>query len=435
MADSLYLPDFTDGWSPVDNHDQPVIICDPVTRSFRALVAPYNVCIIDGSSDCWTAPTSPSGYQWSYVDGSAAWIGWAQNHANHQLGAEEARDVYANTSAAVSRVKYYDLPERGGIYAFGELHPSVDETACALLNTMALSGDWRSVNRRYDFAGSQVVLVPAFRRNPKGSRRLSVRKYSGDCVIASMSWEKPMTETECSCKHPESKTASIAFTVDMLAPKTAAAGTTLLSKEYPIAVLNAATGDGRALTGVLFDEIPVSLNIDHDSAIRSIVGTVSGVRLDGDIVYGTISIDSAFEFSTLAVAALESGVAGFSVELDDAKVEWMPAAMAAMRGINVGSMSPDDEVMVQSGRLRGVGVVQTPAFIETEAARVASASAETPVVEVTAPVEDAQEEEPAQAEAPQAPTTETEIETELETELAALLIATAGEFPNLEVAQ
>lgn len=429
MADSLYLPDFTDGWSPVDNHDQPVIICDPVTRSFRALVAPYNVCIIDGSSDCWTAPTSPSGYQWSYVDGSAAWIGWAQNHANHQLGAEEARDVYANTSAAVSRVKYYDLPERGGIYAFGELHPSVDETACALLNTMALSGDWRSVNRRYDFAGSQVVLVPAFRRNPKGSRRLSVRKYSGDCVIASMSWEKPMTETECSCKHPESKTASIAFTVDMLAPKTAAAGTTLLSKEYPIAVLNAATGDGRALTGVSFDEIPVSLNIDHDSAIRSIVGTVSGVRLNENIVCGTINIDGAFEFSALALAVLESGVAGFSIELDDSDVEWMPAAMAAMRGINVGNLAADDEIMVQSGRLRGVGIVQTPAFIETEAARVASVSTEAPEVEAEAPVEDAQEEAPEMIEvaAPES--------TEIENELAALLIATAGEFPNLEVAQ
>ncbi len=429
MTDSPYLPDFTDGWSPVDNHDQPVITCDPVTRSFRALVAPYNVCIIDGSSDCWTAPTSPSGYQWSYVDGSAAWIGWAQNHANHQLGAEEARDVYANTSAAVSRVKYYDLPERGGIYAFGELHPSVDETACALLNTMALSGDWRSVNRRYDFAGSQVVLVPAFRRNPKGSRRLSVRKYSGDCVIASMSWEKPMTETECSCKHPESKTASIAFTVDMLAPKTAAAGTTLLSKEYPIAVLNAATGDGRALTGVSFDEIPVSLNIDHDSAIRSIVGTVSGVRLNENIVCGTINIDGAFEFSALALAVLESGVAGFSIELDDSDVEWMPAAMAAMRGINVGNLAADDEIMVQSGRLRGVGIVKTPAFIETEAARVASVSTEAPEVEAEAPVEDAQEEAPEMIEvaAPES--------TEIETELAALLIATAGEFPNLEVAQ
>lgn len=429
MADSLYLPDFTDGWSPVDNHDQPVIICDPVTRSFRALVAPYNVCIIDGSSDCWTAPTSPSGYQWSYVDGSAAWIGWAQNHANHNLRAEEARDVYANTSAAVSRVKYYDLPERGGIYAFGELHPSVDETACALLNTMALSGDWRSVNRRYDFAGSQVVLVPAFRRNPKGSRRLSVRKYSGDCVIASMSWEKPMTETECSCKHPESKTASIAFTVDMLAPKTAAAGTTLLSKEYPIAVLNAATGDGRALTGVLFDEIPVSLNIDHDSAIRSIVGTVSGVRLNENIVCGTINIDGAFEFSALALAVLESGVAGFSIELDDSDVEWMPAAMAAMRGINVGNLAADDEIMVQSGRLRGVGIVQTPAFIETEAARVASVSTEAPEVEAEAPVEDVREEAPEMIEvaAPES--------TGIENELAALLIATAGEFPNLEVAQ
>lgn len=430
MADSLYLPDFTDGWSPVDNHDQPVIICDPVTRSFRALVAPYNVCIIDGSSDCWTAPTSPSGYQWSYVDGSAAWIGWAQNHANHQLGAEEARDVYANTSAAVSRVKYYDLPERGGIYAFGELHPSVDETACALLNTMALSGDWRSVNRRYDFAGSQVVLVPAFRRNPKGSRRLSVRKYSGDCVIASMSWEKPMTETECSCKHPESKTASIAFTVDMLAPKTAAAGTpALLTKEYPIAILNTTTGDGRALTAVLFDEVPVSLNIDHDSAIRSIVGTVSGVRLDGDIVYGTISIDGAFEFSALALAVLESGVAGFSIELDDSDVEWMPAAMAAMRGINVGNLAADDEIMVQSGRLRGVGIVQTPAFIETEAARVASVSTEAPEVEAEAPVEDVREEAPEMIEvaAPES--------TGIENELAALLIATAGEFPNLEVAQ
>ncbi len=429
MTDSPYLPDFSDGWSPVDNHDQPVITCDPVTRSFRALVAPYNVCIIDGSSDCWTAPTSPSGYQWSYVDGSAAWIGWAQNHANHQLGAEEARDAYANTSAAVSRVKYYDLPERGGIYAFGELHPSVDETACALLNTMALSGDWRSVNRRYDFAGSQVVLVPAFRRNPKGSRRLSVRKYSGDCVIASMSWEKPMTETECSCKHPESKTASIAFTVDMLAPKTAAAGTTLLSKEYPIAVLNAATGDGRALTGVSFDEIPVSLNIDHDSAIRSIVGTVSGVRLNENIVCGTINIDGAFEFSALALAVLESGVAGFSIELDDSDVEGMPAAMAAMRGINVGNLAADDEIMVQSGRLRGVGIVQTPAFIETEAARVASASTEAPEVEAEAPVEDAQEETPKVIETP-APES-----TEIENELAALLIATAGEFPNLEVAQ
>lgn len=429
MADSLYLPDFTDGWSPVDNHDQPVIMCDPVARSFRALVAPYNVCIIDGSSDCWTAPTSPSGYQWSYVDGSAAWIGWAQNHANHNLRAEEARDAYANTSAAVSRVKYYDLPERGGIYAFGELHPSVDETACALLNTMALSGDWRSVNRRYDFAGSQVVLVPAFRRNPKGSRRLSVRKYSGDCVIASMSWEKPMTETECSCKHPESKTASIAFTVDMLAPKTAAAGTTLLSKEYPIAVLNAATGDGRALTGVLFDEIPVSLNIDHDSAIRSIVGTVSGVRLNENIVCGTINIDGAFEFSALALAVLESGVAGFSIELDDSDVEWMPAAMAAMRGINVGNLATDDEIMVYSGRLRGVGIVQTPAFIETEAARVASASTEAPEVEAEAPVEDVQEGAPGIIEvaAPES--------TEIENELAALLIATAGEFPNLEVAQ
>ena len=238
-----------------------------------------------------------------------------------------------------------------------------------------------------------------------------------------------MTETECSCKHPESKTASIAFTVDMLAPKTAAAGTTLLSKEYPIAVLNAATGDGRALTGVSFDEIPVSLNIDHDSAIRSIVGTVSGVRLNENIVCGTINIDGAFEFSALALAVLESGVAGFSIELDDSDVEWMPAAMAAMRGINVGNLAADDEIMVQSGRLRGVGIVQTPAFIETEAARVASASTEAPEVEAEAPVEDVQEGAPGIIEvaAPES--------TEIENELAALLIATAGEFPNLEVAQ
>lgn len=239
-----------------------------------------------------------------------------------------------------------------------------------------------------------------------------------------------MTETECSCKHPESKTASIAFTVDMLAPKTAAAGTpALLTKEYPIAILNTTTGDGRALTAVLFDEVPVSLNIDHDSAIRSIVGTVSGVRLDGDIVYGTISIDGAFEFSALALAVLESGVAGFSIELDDSDVEGMPAAMAAMRGINVGNLAADDEIRVQSGRLRGVGIVQTPAFIETEAARVASASTEAPEVEAEAPVEDAQEEAPEVIEvaAPES--------TEIETELAALLIATAGEFPNLEVAQ
>lgn len=420
MTDFPYIPNFSDGWSPVDNHDQPVISCDFENRTFRALVAPYGVCLLQGSKECWTAPTSPSGYQWSYVDGFAAWIGWAQNHATADLTADAARDVYANTASAVARVKYYDMPERGGIYAFGELHPSVDEAAVDLLNTMALSGDWRGVRGRYDFAGSQVVLTPGFRRDAHATgRHLSVRKYSNGCVIASMSWENPeMSEqseqSECSCKSGGIyDTLVVTFDAEMLA-RTAAVSNPIFSKEYPIAVLNRVTGDGRVVTGVKFDDVAVSLNVNHDSAIQSIVGDVSALRLDGDTLYGTISVGGGFEFSDLATTVLESGLAGFSVELDDTKTEWMPAAMAAIRGIHVGTLGPDDEVCVQEGRLRGVGVVQTPAFVETEAARTAAVAAEAPAEVPTEPVDSMED---------------------VAAELAAILIANAGEFPALEVSE
>lgn len=420
MSESHYNPNFSDGWSPVDNIDQPVISCDPETRAFRALVAPYGVCLLQGSKECWTAPTSPSGYQWSYADGFAAWIGWAQNHADINLSATEARDVYANTSAAVARVKYYDLPSRGGIYAFGELHPSVDDEACDLLNTMALSGDWRGVRGRFDFAGSQVVLTPGFRRDPQkmGRRQLSVRKYSNECVVASMSWENPEMPEQSECKCKGGAHSSVTFDADMLA-RTAAASEPVLSREYAIAVLNKVTGDRRAITGISFDDVAVSLNVNHDQEIQSIVGDVSDLRVDGQVLYGRVSVYGGFEFSELAATVLESGLAGFSVELDDSQGEWMPAAMASVRGIDVGNLSPEDEIMVQAGRLRGVGVVQTPAFIETEAARTAA----TDTVEVEPEVE------------PEAEPEMVQIAPDVAAEIAATLIANAGEFPILEVSQ
>ncbi len=152
-----------------------------------ALVAPYRECILDGSRDCWTAPPSPTGYEFAHVGAVKAADGRMVRVANIGGGVPHydptqptamspAVDHYANSATRLMVGRYHDRPDLGGIVFLGSMWPGTTPADVITARASAISGDWRWVDslKGYDFAGSQIVNNPGFRPNRSTARQFAV---------------------------------------------------------------------------------------------------------------------------------------------------------------------------------------------------------------------------------------------------------------------
>jgi len=156
-----------DGWDPINNPTDPLIIIDPGTRTFRALVAPFNSCILNGREApgvCRRPPRDGQDYAYAHTGGDVGIIGRGLDHADGTLSASAAAAHYANTGTATFISHYYEDDE--AIWAMGLLTPNVTDDDIVHLEASALSGDWRWIEeeRRLRMIASQVVNTPGFRK-------------------------------------------------------------------------------------------------------------------------------------------------------------------------------------------------------------------------------------------------------------------------------
>jgi hypothetical protein len=144
-----------------------------------ATVAPRDQCILDGTSDCWTVPYSPTNYTAAQqgdtmtAEGSlihTANIGGGTNHARMSANFRGAVEHYQNTASQLMRVRYHDLD--GHVIALGALWPDVTELDLAIVRASAVSGDWRYRPElaAIDMTGSCLVNTPGF---PLMTRRMA----------------------------------------------------------------------------------------------------------------------------------------------------------------------------------------------------------------------------------------------------------------------
>lgn len=143
-----------------------------------ALVAPYGECILDGGQNCWTPPESKTGYEYAHVgtiltaDGEKvriANVGGSVPHASLHASASVAQDHYANTATRRMIGRYMDSPEHGGIVFVGSMWPGTTQRDALEVMTSALSGDWRYIAslKGYEMVGAQLVNNPGFRPVPR----------------------------------------------------------------------------------------------------------------------------------------------------------------------------------------------------------------------------------------------------------------------------
>lgn len=156
-----------DGWDPLNNPKDPLIIIDHGTRTFRALVAPFNSCILNGREApgvCRRPPRDGQDYAYSHTGGDVGIIGRNMNHASAELSASAAAAHYADTGTATFIAHYYEDDE--AIWAMGVLTASVTDDDIVQLEASALSGDWRWIEeeRRLRMIASQCVSTPGFRK-------------------------------------------------------------------------------------------------------------------------------------------------------------------------------------------------------------------------------------------------------------------------------
>lgn len=446
-----FEPTMPDGWDPVSDLSSPIIHIDS-NRRVCALVAPYNVCIVDGSdappSRCFTAPRSPSRYHYAMTKNHPvtqapfAWVGWGQNHFSHELGVAEVQDAFANTASRVMGVQYHDLPDAGGVFAFGFVDPKLDDIDIDLLGMMALSGHWmrwaaNGNRKQYDMLGSQVVLTEAFRREdavrqyvsrtasapladtltidldvdmdktltlePRLLERLETHMsatdtpvptaidFAGQRYVPAQTGEflmvgggvayKTTTTARPPAPAPEFRHETLADSVH-----TAAASTKSKTVTRPgdiIMGLDRVTGDGRVILSAGYqagmDTFPVT--IDHEGTLASIIGSASNFTIGDGVASADITIDLGTEFAQLAVDAFAKG-AGYSVELDSVELDWWPAVYAVQHGVDIGNVPLDAELAVMTQwRVRAVTVCPTPAFTEG----IPAATADTEVAETVSP--------------------------------------------------
>lgn len=152
-----------------------------------ALVAPYKECILDGTGTCFTAPESPTNYEYAHVGAlktaegdiiRVANVGGGTGHfdPSQATAMSPAVEHYANTASRIMVGRYHDMPELGGIVFLGSMWPGTGIAEVILARASALSGDWRWVEtlRNYDMAGSQLVNNPGFRPSSYGPRQFAV---------------------------------------------------------------------------------------------------------------------------------------------------------------------------------------------------------------------------------------------------------------------
>lgn len=351
MNREFYLPNKPSDWNPVTNINDPVIRIEDDGR-FMALVAPFGVCLNSDAKRCQTAPKSPTNYDFAH-NGGFAYIPYDIEHVDRHLNAREARDIYADSACALARVRYYDLDD--GIYAFGELSPFLTADQIDWFSQMSLSGDWRKVgdSRRYDLVASQLVPVPGFRREDA----FGLQEFDGLAMVASFG-------DECDCAAPE---FSAGFETEVI---TASFAEIKIEDEEDeedveiiqlrkLALLNSPTGDRRIFKTITFSPEVKPISYDHDDGVRTVIGRVEGVFIEGNVLWGTCVFEKE-EY----VKYLRNG-AGLSVELDSAVYE--PGALE--RWVYDGG-----ELVIESARLRGVSVVKISAFEETAGNQAIEAS-------------------------------------------------------------
>ncbi len=132
-------------------------------------VTSWGRCLLDGSSDCWTPPKSPTQYALAHCgttildDGSevnTANLGGGAGHAPGHNGATGAARYYQDTTTKLARVCYGE--DENGIWFAGALWPDVTDVEIAEMRANGVSGDWRWIGDEghYDFIGSCCVPVP-----------------------------------------------------------------------------------------------------------------------------------------------------------------------------------------------------------------------------------------------------------------------------------
>jgi hypothetical protein len=156
-----------------------VVTSGPEAGRVAGYVAPWDQCLLDGTGDCWTIPSSPTGYSQAQqgdtetAEGNlvrTANLGGGVNHARLAAGFREAVRHYHNTAAQVARVQYHE--DDHGIYLAGAMWPDVTEQQVAIVRAAAVSGDWRYLPHvgGYDLCGVQLVNTPGFPLIRKVSR-------------------------------------------------------------------------------------------------------------------------------------------------------------------------------------------------------------------------------------------------------------------------
>lgn len=153
-------------WDPVHNPNDPLIQLDRQSRTFKALVAPLDACILngrEGPGKCVRPPRDGNDYQFAHHGAVEVVIPWHLSHAPEHLTAGAAQDHYAHSGFAALLGRYYE--DGDAIYAEGRVAPGVSSDDMELIAASALSGDWRWVEEesRLRMIASQVVNTPGFR--------------------------------------------------------------------------------------------------------------------------------------------------------------------------------------------------------------------------------------------------------------------------------
>ncbi|MFZ4431591.1 MAG: hypothetical protein ACOYOQ_00190 [Microthrixaceae bacterium] len=169
---------------------------DFTTGRVAALVAPRKECLLDGSDTCWTAPQSPTNYEFAHVgtvvtdDGDPvriANVGGGVPHADPRLPFDAAALHYANTATRRMVGRFKDTED--GIVFLGSMWPGTTQRDAFECMASALSGDWRWIQtlNGYELVGAQLVNNPGFRPLPARAAAFSPRP----AVVASASTSDP----------------------------------------------------------------------------------------------------------------------------------------------------------------------------------------------------------------------------------------------------
>lgn len=175
-------------WNPLVNPKDPLILLDRTTRTFKALVAPFDACILNGYERpgvCVHPPRDGSNYEYAQSGGETAIIPFKINHARDDMTLSAATDHYANSNHAALIAHYWE--DQNAIWASGSVAPTISDAEMELIAHSALSGDWRWVEeeRRLRMIASQVVNVPGFRK----AHRILTASVSSDGHSMRTEWK------------------------------------------------------------------------------------------------------------------------------------------------------------------------------------------------------------------------------------------------------